>query len=84
MQGSVRQRGQQSRELRVHAGCGALTGRKRYVQRTVRGTKRDARAALARLVTGACSTGRQIRRAGASEGEWRDSGDRLRVGAPYV
>ncbi len=51
MQGSIRQRGQQSWELRVHAGRDALTGRKTYVQRTVRGTKRDAANALARLVT---------------------------------
>ncbi len=51
MQGSIRQRGQRSWELRVHAGRDALTGRKTYVQRTVHGTKRDAQAALARLVT---------------------------------
>lgn len=51
MQGSLRQRGQRSWELRVHAGRDALTGRKAYVQRTVHGTKREAQSALARLVT---------------------------------
>src|SRR5437899_2585888 len=51
MTGSVRQRAPGSWELRVHAGRDPLTGRKRYAQRTVKGTKREAEAALARLVT---------------------------------
>ncbi|MFN8035408.1 MAG: tyrosine-type recombinase/integrase [Acidimicrobiia bacterium] len=50
MQGSLRQRGQRSWELRVHVGRDALTGRKSYLQRTVHGTKREAQAALARLI----------------------------------
>ena len=49
--GSVRQRAPGSWELRVHTGRDALTGRKRYAHRTVKGTKREAQAALARLVT---------------------------------
>jgi integrase len=49
--GSVRQRAPGSWELRVHTGRDPLTGRKRYAHRTVKGTKREAQAALARLVT---------------------------------
>ena len=37
-------------ELRVHAGRDLDTGRKQYVTRTVRGTKREASRELARLV----------------------------------
>ncbi len=51
MHGSIRQRGQRSWELRVHAGRDALTGRKTYVQRSVHGTKRGAETELARFVT---------------------------------
>jgi hypothetical protein len=51
MQGSLRQRGQRSWELRVHNGRDALTGRKTYVQKTVHGTKREAESELARFVT---------------------------------
>lgn len=50
MAGSMRQRGKQSWELRVHAGRDLDTGRKQYVTRTVRGTKREASRELARLV----------------------------------
>jgi integrase len=46
----MRQRGKQSWELRVHAGRDLDTGRKQYVTRTVRGTKREASRELARLV----------------------------------
>ncbi len=49
--GSVRQRTPGSWELRVHTGRDPLTGRKQYMHRTVKGTKREAQAALARLVT---------------------------------
>ena len=49
--GSVRQRAPGSWELRVHTGRDPLTGHKRYAHRTVKGTKREAQAALARLVT---------------------------------
>jgi integrase len=46
----MRQRGKASWELRVHAGRDLETGRKQYVTRTVRGTKREASRELARLV----------------------------------
>ena len=51
MQGSLRQRGQRSWELRVLNGRDALTGRKAYLQKTVHGTKREAETELARFVT---------------------------------
>jgi integrase len=50
MAGSMRQRGERSWELRVHAGRDESTGRKQYVTRTFRGGKRDASKALAALV----------------------------------
>lgn len=50
MAGSMRQRGKDSWQLRVHAGRDPLTGRKRYVERTFRGNKREASKALASLV----------------------------------
>jgi integrase len=51
MPGSMRQRGEESWQLRVHAGRDPITGRKRYVERTFRGNKRQASRALAALVT---------------------------------
>jgi integrase len=50
MAGSMRQRGTDSWQLRVHAGRDPLNGRKRYLERTFRGTKRDASKALAALI----------------------------------
>jgi integrase len=50
MSGSIRQRGADSWQLRVHAGRDSITGRKRYVERTFHGTKREASKALAALV----------------------------------
>lgn len=50
MAGSMRQRGESSWELRVHAGRDDVTGRKHYVTRTFRGGKREASKALASLV----------------------------------
>ncbi len=50
MVGSIRQRGKQSWEVRAFAGKDADTGRKRYVTRTVRGDRKDADVALARLL----------------------------------
>ena len=50
MAGSMRSRGKESWELRVHAGRDPDTSRKQYVTRTVRGTKREAARELARLV----------------------------------
>jgi len=46
----MRQRGG-SWQLIVHAGRDPVTGKKRYVSRTVKGTKREAQRALAALVT---------------------------------
>ena len=51
MSGSMRQRGAESWQLRVHAGRDPVTGRKRYVERTFHGNKRQASKALAALVT---------------------------------
>jgi integrase len=50
MAGSMRRRGKESWELRVHAGRDVDSGRKQYVTRTVHGTKREAARELARLV----------------------------------
>lgn len=50
MPGSMRQRGERSWNLRVYAGRDPVTGRKVSVERTVRGTKREASKVLAALV----------------------------------
>jgi hypothetical protein len=50
MAGFMRQRSNDSWQLRVHAGRDATTGRKCYVERTFRGNKRDASKALAAMV----------------------------------
>jgi hypothetical protein len=50
MAGSMRQRGSDSWQLRVHVGRDPSTGRKRYVERTFRGNKREASKALASLI----------------------------------
>src|SRR5438552_1552347 len=52
MRGSMRQRSEGSWELRVFVGRDALTGRRQYVTKTVRGGKREAQWALAALVSG--------------------------------
>ncbi len=49
MTGFLRQRGS-SWELRVYAGRDVVTGRKRWVTKTVRGGKREAQRALAAMV----------------------------------
>ncbi|MEA2686879.1 MAG: integrase [Actinomycetota bacterium] len=49
MSGFMRQRGS-SWELRVYAGRDVVTGRKRWVSRTVKGGKREAQRALAAMV----------------------------------
>lgn len=48
--GSIRQRGKESWELRVHVGRDPDTGRKQYMTRTVKGTRKQAERELARLV----------------------------------
>lgn len=50
MAGSMRQRGTESWELRVHVGRDPETGKKQYATKTVRGSRREAERALARLV----------------------------------
>ncbi len=50
MPGSMRQRGENSWNLRVYAGRDAVTGRKVSVERTVRGNKREASKVLAAMV----------------------------------
>jgi integrase len=48
--GSLQKRGKKSWRLVVSAGFDPVTGRRRQVRRTVRGSKREAELALARLV----------------------------------
>ncbi len=50
MPGSIRQRGENSWNLRVYAGRDPVTGRKVSIERTVRGNKREASKALAAMV----------------------------------
>ncbi len=50
MAGSLRQRGEDTWQLRVHVGTDPLSGRKRYVSKTFHGTKRQAGRVLAELV----------------------------------
>jgi integrase len=49
MAGSMRQRGRDSWQLRVYVGVDPHTHRSRYITRTVHGSRRAARAALAEL-----------------------------------
>jgi integrase len=49
MKGHIRERGD-AWEIRVYSGTDTVTGRKKYVTRTVRGSRRDADLALARLI----------------------------------
>src|SRR4051794_19616778 len=51
MRGSMRQRSEGSWELRVFTGVDPLTGRRRYVTKTVKGGKRAAERELAALVS---------------------------------
>jgi integrase len=51
MTGHMQERGPKTWRLSVYVGRDSRTGRKRYAQRTVHGTKREAERALARLVT---------------------------------
>ena len=50
MPGSMRQRGENSWNLRVYAGRDPITGRKFSIERTVRGNKREASKVLAAMV----------------------------------
>jgi integrase len=49
--GHLQERGPKTWRLSVFVGRDSRTGRKRYAQRTVHGTKKEAERALARLVT---------------------------------
>lgn len=51
MAGHLQERGPKTWRLSVFVGRDSRTGRKRYAQRTVHGTKKEAERALARLVT---------------------------------
>ncbi len=66
MRGSIQRRGEVWR-LVVDGGADPITGRRRQLSRTVRGTKRDAESALARFVAEA--SGGQLRGHDASLGD---------------
>ena len=51
MQGNFRKRGKGSWEVRVDMGRDPLTGKRRQVSRTIKGTKRDAQALAASLIS---------------------------------
>jgi integrase len=59
MKGSIRRRGD-SWEMRVYVGVDAVTGKRRYATRSMRGGKREAQRALAEFVTEA-HRGRLVR-----------------------
>jgi hypothetical protein len=50
MRGHTQRRGAESWRISVHLGRDEKTGRRRYAQRTVRGTKVDAERALTKLL----------------------------------
>jgi integrase len=50
MRGNIRRRAQGSWTIQIYAGKDPATGKKRYVSRTVRGSKKDAENALAGLI----------------------------------
>lgn len=52
MKGHIRKRGD-AWELRVYVGADAVTGKKRYATKTIRGGKRDAERALVELAADA-------------------------------
>lgn len=51
MRGNIRKRGKDSWEVRVDMGRDPLTGKRRQVSRTIKGTKRDAQALAASLIS---------------------------------
>lgn len=63
MAGSIRQRGKQSWEVRCFVGKDAVTGKKLYASKTVRGERRDAEVALGRML-GEIEDGQHAVRAG--------------------
>jgi integrase len=67
VQGNLQQRGPSSWRIRVFVGRDE-TGKKRYLERTVRGTKREAQRVMARLVT-EVDDGRHVAAASTRFGE---------------
>ncbi len=73
MQGSLRQRGEGSWQLRVHAGRDVLTGKKLHQSKTFHGTKREAQRALAEMITDLERTAPKVGKEGTLElllNEW--------------
>ncbi len=70
MQGNLQQRGPSSWRIRVFVRCDEA-GKKRYLERTVRGTKREAQRVMARLVT-EVDEGRHVAAASTRFGEVLD------------
>ncbi len=71
MRGHIEQRGPSSFRLKVYAGRDPVTGKERWVSKTVRGSKRDAETALGKLIgevgdgrvtTGGGTTGELVER----------------------
>ena len=53
MRGNIRQRAKGTWTIQVYLGEDSVTGKKRYLSRTVKGTKKEAELALAKLVQAA-------------------------------
>src|SRR5688572_5453663 len=53
MRGNIRQRAKGTWTIQVYRGEDSVTGKKRYLSRTVKGTKKEAELALAKLVQAA-------------------------------
>lgn len=53
MRGNIRQRAKGTWTIQVYLGEDSITGKKRYLSRTVKGTKKEAELALAKLVQAA-------------------------------
>ncbi len=70
MQGNLQQRGPSSWRIRVFVRRDEA-GKKRYLERTVRGTKREAQRVMARLVT-EVDEGRHVAAASTRFGEVLD------------
>lgn len=50
MRGNIRQRAKGTWTIEVYLGEDSVTGKKRYLSRTVKGTKKEAELALAKLI----------------------------------
>ena len=67
--GSIRQRGNESWELRVFVGRDPVTDKKQYLTKTFRGTRKEAERELARLVVQAEDGQFSVRGTGTTVGE---------------